>query len=86
MEGDVASAASEAERAVALDPSDAEAQLLRKGVRALEQKTDPGAEAALRRFLADAEQEAVRALRRRGRLAEAAEREARAQARSIPSR
>ena len=86
MEGDVASAASEADRAVALDPSDAEAQLLRKGVRALEQKTDPGAEAALRRFLADAEREAVRALRRRGRIAEAAAREARAQARSIPSR
>jgi Flp pilus assembly protein TadD len=86
MEGDVASAASEADRAVALDPSDAEAQLLLKGLRALEQKNDPEAEAALLRFLADAEGEAVRALRRRGRTAEAAARESRAQARSIPSR
>ena len=86
MEGDVASAGSEVERAVALDPSDAEAQLLRKGVRALEQKNDPEAEAALLRFLADAEGEAIQALRRRGRTAEAAAREARAQARSIPSR
>lgn len=86
MEGDVASAASEVERAVALDPSDAEAQSLRKGLRALEQGNDPAAEEALRRFLSDAEREAIQALRRRGRTAEAAARESRAQARSIPSR
>lgn len=86
MEGDAASAAREAERAVALDPSDAEAQSLRTGLRALEQKNDAEAEAALLRFLADAEREAIQALRRRGRTAEAAARESRAQARSIPSR
>jgi Flp pilus assembly protein TadD len=86
MEGDVASAANEVERAAALDPSDAEAQSLRKGLRALEQKDDPEAEATLLRFLADAEREAIQALRRRGRTAEAAARESRAHARSIPSR
>ena len=85
MVGDTASAVGELRRAVALDPSDAEAQMLLTGARALASGR-AGDAAALEQFLADAHREAARALRARGRAAEADSEEAKAQALSIPSR
>jgi protein O-mannosyl-transferase len=85
MVGDTASAVGELRRTVALDPSDAEAQMLLTGARALASGRAVDA-AALEQFLADAHREAARALRARGRAAEADSEEAKAQALSIPSR
>jgi protein O-mannosyl-transferase len=85
MIGDTASAVEELRRAVALDPSDPEAQMLLTGTQALASGRAADA-AALEQFLADSHREAARALRGRGRAAEAAAEDAKAQALSIPSR
>jgi protein O-mannosyl-transferase len=85
MVGDTTSAIDELRLAVALDPSDAEAQMLLTGAlaRAEGRKADA---AAIEQFLADVHREAARALRGRGRTAEAAAQESQAQSLTIPSR